>query len=134
MSRFKEFWQIESGMRCPVCKSEEIKNVIIDGLPCGECRKCKTRFKNYGFSWLELLYTFISIVLVEALMIKVFLPNNINRITTLIVMVVLVILFKELLAYAVYALFGKTKVTVVREKIKVRKGEDSDAGNRNQGS
>jgi len=124
MSKFKEFWQIESGMRCPVCKSEEIKNVMVDGMPCGECRKCKTRFKNYGFSWLELLYTFVGIAMVETLMLKVFLPNNINKVTTLIVMVVLVILFKEVLAFAVYALFGKTKVTIVKERIKVKKGEN----------
>ncbi|MCR5066492.1 MAG: hypothetical protein K6A14_00335 [Erysipelotrichaceae bacterium] len=124
MSKLKEFWEIESGRRCPVCKSEEIKSVMVKGMPYGECRKCKTRFKNYGFSWLELLYTFLGILMVEVLMVKVFLPNNVNRVIIAVVMVVLFIILRELLAFAIYLVFGKTKVTIVREKHPLEKGDE----------
>ena len=123
MSKFREFWQIESGMRCPVCKGEDIKSITgKDGIPVGECRHCKTQFRSYGFSWLELGLTLLTIVLVEALMVKVFIPNNINRYATLTVMILLVIVLRELLAFVVYLLFGKTKVKILKEKHK-NKGE-----------
>ena len=121
MSKLKEFWEIESARRCPVCKSQEIKSVMVNGLPYGECQKCGTRFKNYGFSWLELLYTFLGVLLVEVLLVKVVIPNNINRITAMMVIILLFIILRELLAFVIYLIFGKTKVTVVREKASVKK-------------
>ncbi|MBO4538329.1 MAG: hypothetical protein IKX74_04325 [Erysipelotrichaceae bacterium] len=114
MNKLKEFWEIESARRCPVCKSEDIKSVMVDGLPYGECQKCGTHFKNYGFSWLELLYTFLGVVLTELLLVKVFIPNNVNRITTMVVVILLFIVVRETLAFVIYLIFGKTKVTVAK--------------------
>ena len=52
------------------------------------------------------------------------LPNKVNRVIIAVVMVVLFIILRELLAFAIYLVFGKTKVTIVREKHPLEKGDE----------
>lgn len=117
MSKIKEFWEIENGVRCPHCKSTDVKNVTSrEGMPYTECRHCKTRFTNYSFNWLNMGLTLATVIILEVLMIYVFLPLKMNRGLIIGLMIVLVIVLKEVLAFLVYLLFDKTKVNIIKEK------------------